>query len=115
MIEKYIQFAIDNGFKLHDYSDYTFCLDSDIIIKPKDGYEYKVNLLNVITTNDFIEAIARWILKNWKKSYKPSRAWLTNIGGEWVNKDILLQRVTIEQAISIRDCQLEWYILTILG
>ena len=73
-IEKYIQFAIDNKYdwldkykdltrEVYEYEwEYTIIIDSDFIC------EENINLLQIITSRSFIEAVARGVVN--KSSYE---------------------------------------------
>ena len=121
MIEKYIQFAIDNWYK--------FWHSKDFILKWIDFYDFKTQesynkksehwaiyskmlkyelelssffttcyypLNDLITSKEFIEAIARW--------YKKKDTALSFVEDE----------ITIQQAFAIRDNKLENFITNIL-
>lgn len=117
IIEKYIQFAIDNWLDLHkwisereDYKQWTkdfyFLINSktiSIISNIDNTYLYWINLINLITSKSFIEAIANieWI--NFKlKSSKDLYWWST------------IEKITFLQADAIRDWKLEEFILSII-
>lgn len=55
IIEKYIQFAIENWYKEYDMEWYLFM---EVLKWPK-------HYVSIITSKKFIEAVARWLNKTW--------------------------------------------------
>ena len=107
IIEKYIQFGIDNWYKPYSFADYQWYeswSDKLIYIDKDDFDEYWDNLIQTITSKEFIEAIARW-LYIWDKSV---RVKIDSV----FNK--LIDDITFEQALAIRDNKLEEFILSII-
>ena len=112
MIEKYIQFAIDNGFKWLDrYKgmprdirefewEYTITIDDDWFI-----CEANVNLINLITSKPFIEAVARGYIVSRFTLHDD----LTNSCQQGYYDDI-----TERQAMAIRDKTLDKFIEKLL-
>lgn len=122
-IERYIQFAIDNGYIQNIFWKYEKIIDLCIwnkqtfiwlLEKPWFTAHETFNNIEMFTSKYFIKAVASWIIKSWKKSFKLERAWLTNIDWEWLTIDTLIQRITIDQAIAIRDDKLEEFIEQLL-
>ena len=111
-IKKYIEFGIDNGYKEYDIEWYEM---TEILKWPE---YYKI----IITSKEFIESIARWIYKNkelfvnyWRdepfiKDPKDYEELLKEEDFENIYKHSLMTNITINQAIAIRDNQLEQYI-----
>ena len=101
MKEKYIQFAIDNGYELINTS-YSWlkveCNRIKYLNKDEIDYWYD-NLIEVITSEPFIEAIARGVSK--KVKYETALEWH-------------IENLTIKQAIAIRDNKLEEFIINLL-
>jgi len=116
ILEKYIQFAIDNWFsKLND----DFKIKTDIQTQEKNDNDEVyldetlhwtfifywccdvwcdiISLENIITSKDFIEAVAKW----------------TFCKEDCLQKD-LLNELTTSQALAIRDSQLEEFIENLL-
>lgn len=108
MIEEYISFWIDNGCKTEflamDYANW-------------NDWNNKAYTIELITSQPFIEAIARGYVKN----NNPTHYW--EVEGIWKFKsehgslnvyDEIVEQITILQAISIRDGSLEEFIKHIL-
>ena len=124
-IKEYIQFAIDNGYyagvtftKLkieknvkfvyeeadedrdmcESYSECEWLYILNFIADVWTGYK---NITDIITSKPFIEAIARGIIEKTKQ-----------IQGEWSFLDLnkIIDEITTEQAIAIRDNKLEEFI-----
>jgi len=93
-IKDYIQFAINNGYtKVHILSwieRYPDWDDAEIAM-----------VLRTITSKPFIEAIAKWMIEKIKQ-----------IQWEWSFLDIdkIIEEITKDQAIAIREWQLEFFI-----
>lgn len=124
-IERYIQFAIDNGYEFflasyvrdieykekvifwRNFPQYwtikIYLLDDCDV--PKEKKVTNENYCNLITSKPFIEAVARGI---WEKS-------------EWRNKEsekifisVMSDNITTDQAIAIRENKLEEFINNLL-
>ena len=129
MIKEYIQFAIDNNLNYDWYFAYrTDWVPLDISIPLNQVKEFKDrewwwvyirydNLIELITSLDFIEAIARGYVEN----NNPTNYWEV----EWIGKyksehwglntyDEIFEQITILQAIAIRDEKLEEFITNLL-
>ena len=118
-IERYIQFAIDNGlnfrnFKLHYNDTYIVAVHQEEVNKLR---ALTYNLYELIASKPFIEAIARGYVEN----NNPTNYWEV----EWIGKyksehwglntyDEIFEQITILQAIAIRDNKLEEFITNIL-
>lgn len=97
-IEKYIQLAIDNGYdfkcKVEIWEDwfkyYSNCTSREVWVT--------IGIIKLITSKPFISAIARGINRKSNKAIY----------------DTNLYRITIEQAIHIRDNKLEEFINNLL-
>ena len=111
MIEKYIQFAIDNGFDVKEY-----CITSNNVKNwAKKWFEATATVSDVemITSLKFIEAIARGLVKDntnisdllWKY-FKIQHYGCTELN--------FIDRLTEKQAIAIRDNKLEEFITKLL-
>lgn len=122
-IEKYIQFAIDNWFKVKQIWDFSFAVKTRLqlnweIISMWNCLYYE--LYELITSKQFIEAIARGIFKDKKLfvSYareKPFIKWedfsfIKEEDYEFIYKKPLTYNITTLQAIAIRDNKLEEFI-----
>ena len=119
-IEKWIQFAIDNGYWekynwLQEYSNdngwcYEDIFDWEFVSDNKRNY---ISIERLITSKKFIEAIARGYIKN----NNPTKYWEVEWIGRHRNKhwtlhiyDEILEQITHLQAIAIRDGKLEEFI-----
>lgn len=104
-ITKYIQFAIYNDYKFPNQINQLFHIENnwkDINIEDVDWFIlYSENIIEIITSKPFIEAIARGIIEISRQ-----------IQWEWsfldLNKNI--EEITLNQAIAIRDDKLEEFI-----
>ena len=120
-IENYIQFAINNDFDLWDKAFYSNKSISKIVLNKNQELSYKwkifynrvyfyyknnflddellckINLFELITSKEFIEAIARGLEWNWKYTLKYENTYL-------------LYDLTREQALAIRNNKLEEFI-----
>lgn len=69
LIERYIQFALDNDLKtdLNLVEWWYFFEWNKIIVTTEWEWieEWEINITELITSWPFIEAIARWITKDW--------------------------------------------------
>ena len=94
-LEKYIQFAIDNWFKLNCY--YWFKIECNLIkFLDRDNCTYwNVNIIETITLKDFLEAIVIGLNKK-------------DIAPYWIDE------ITIKQAMAIRDLKLEEFVEELL-
>jgi len=137
-IEKYIQFAIDNGYEEIDYiwhinwnnlwhADYDYKEIYWEFVEGDSEY-YKAgftSIIDIITSRRFIEAITRGVIKkaNENNFIWSDWKWIFNFS-EWVFIDvqyhidnstewILLDELTTQQAIAIRDDKLTEFIETI--
>ena len=129
-IERYINFAIDNGYTVKDYF-YKKKLHNIRIswrknirfnwqTSPDSIYNYfsnkTTNLYELITSKEFIEAIARGLLKTQKWNYVYFD-WGFEFVPKWDNKQWLrniTNRITASQAFAIRDKYLERFIEDLL-
>lgn len=129
IIEKYIQFWIDNGYIEHCYiwiddEEYVdFYLRWHFETWVDDEILKTINLYKLITSKEFIEAIARGIenLKDnnnkikimWHRSYEPTYRLLDKKDTIlWVED--LINDITYFQALAIRDKNLENFIINLL-
>ena len=88
VIDKYIQFAIDNWYDEYDMEWYLFM----------ETLKWPRHYVNVITSKEFIEAVARWLMEN---------IWFYDL-------DKIINVLTKDQAIAIRDWKLEEFILELI-
>ena len=107
-IERYIQFAIDNGYREEDFwKEQENCLwkfdylEIDIQLYHIDRFwdehiTIQQNIIACITSKPFIEAVARGINK------------------EEFRIEVLIEQITTEQAIAIRDNKLDTFITNLL-
>lgn len=110
IIEKYIKFGIDNWYKLKIQTLWNNEWENAFIWKIYSMHCIELvstnikslvserSLIDICTSKEFIEAVARWIQKN-------------NGGGWWWYFSI--EEITHNQAIAIRDWKLEDFILWI--
>jgi len=120
-IEDYIQFAIDNGL-VYAYDEWYIDIDEWWIEWEEyeiNFYSYDIskwwnkrlegswNLIKLITSKPFIEAIARWLIER-DNSSKTEK----EIMNKWVN--LLIEDITLTQAIAIRENELEDFITNLL-
>ena len=105
IIEKYIQFAIDNWFKIKKLNIKKYCLMSNIWAWYCEVYIHfdywennfkNINLIELITSKEFINAVASWIINEY-----------------WFCTQETYD-LTIKQALAIRDNKLEEFILSII-
>jgi len=146
-IQNYIQFAIDNGYEfpisnnikifkdttwvdwLWEYTIKWFIIRYDFIpSKTTNLFKWNVSvfksLTDIITSKEFIEAIAKWMEKEMEKfrnSLKEGELFaLVSVKMFWVKwnwfeyKENFVDWVTTEQAIAIRDWELSKFINNIL-
>lgn len=82
-IERLIQFARSNNYKFHDsildeyyWNEYEFYIDENEIIITYwwECYNW-INVIEIITSKPFIEAVARWLLKTKKWNYIYFKDW----------------------------------------
>ncbi len=117
MIEKYIQFAIDNFDKFCDfdykryekikvYKNYIHLLNDDNCKYNSD------NLIELITSKPFIEAVARGIEKEWIILDCPLMWWEWNI--ENSSDTSLIEKLSFMLISAIRENELEEFIKKIL-
>lgn len=132
IIEKYIQFAIENWynwfwkFDISNDNDWLpsdwiwitfYSLDVDYFGYERIEAEYILEQL--ITSKDFIEAIAKWIKKEVEETHWNSLLeWCVSMVYRWVRciewDDALIYDITTQQAIAIRDNKLEEFITNLL-
>lgn len=117
IIEKYIQFAIDNGYKLWWIEE----IDRDFLNSLKEN---DLMYTFVITSKEFIEAVARGAIKRkplwWEYTIFYSKIDIERYPlCDWVNnKEVMksiIDDITYYQAIAIRDNKLEDFINNILN
>jgi len=111
LIKQYLKFWIENWYKLkwklhsitHHFSEVNIIYD-EVDITIQEQYKFnltcdKYNLIALITSKEFIEAIARWINKrlHYKITYT---SWQLDV-------------ITTKQAIAIRDDKLEEFIINL--
>lgn len=121
LLEKYIQFAIDNWFRFWSESWFITFIENNVITVhfPIELEDCEYNLIETITSEKFIKAISIWFVKQWdivtniywEKSFELN--WFTYQFEEEQFK-WFIDKITIEQAIAIRDSKLEEFIKTIL-
>lgn len=97
MIKKYIQFAIDNWYKVNKLYYNNFKVECNRIkyLDKDDCQFWYDNLIETITSKEFIEAITKWYY--------------------WNNWSQYFEIITQQQARAIRDWKLEEFIKNILG
>lgn len=111
-IKKYIQFAIDNWYKWNKKTlvkELRMHITDWLIFKTKD-----LNTLwiwNIITSKEFIEAVAKWLMDD--------EIIVVFMWGKWINYmpieiEHLIDDITTYQAIAIRDNKLEEFINNLL-
>ena len=106
-LERYIQFAIDNGYRRFKYEDTkdSFWIENiskdfkTVWLESENSMEQYVNITELITSKDFIESVSIWCEKLWTLQW--SRR--TNV-----------DYITIKQAIAIRDNTLDTFITALL-
>ena len=107
-IEKYIRFAIENNLKIWTAQiNETECdvkLDEKLFIITGLLWSelYRCNLYELITSKEFIDAVARWT---------KSREVYTKI--YWIEVS-LIDQITIFQSFAIRDWKLETFIKNLI-
>ena len=122
IIEDYIQFAIDNGLMQDDCIHWEikimgYEIDDDtwlIMLRTDTTASFKHYYIWLLTSLSFIEAVVKGIMDIKEKKY-----WLDNFDDE-INtySDEILRtrdRITIDQAIAIRDDRLEKIINNLLN
>jgi len=138
LIEQYLQFAIDNWYNANDifkklkiienikftyekaddnleeiYSECYWLYVLDFIA---DVWTWYKNIIELITSKEFIEAIVRWIEKTMQADYIV--IWWDKIFYDSMNKEVwfkkLVDYITIKQALAIRDNELALFIKEIL-
>jgi len=134
LIEQYIQFAIDNWYDLKinfPISSIFIEEDSDLIyynwynkISKRTWRELCepewiiiLPITKTITSKEFIKAIARWIRKNSKSKKVESYKWIIiqyYIDTYIIDETDLIEWITTQQAIAIRDNKLDLFIKKIL-
>ena len=114
IIDKYINFAIENWFKIHLLNINEFYLCSKTGAWYCEYYVYfgygacgfrYINLYELITSKEFIEATARG-----KEKEANDKGWCVLISTRE-----LIEKITISQALAIRDNTLEDFINNILN
>lgn len=112
MIEKYIQFAIDNGFIwLENFKIIeNLRIDNVNIIKwlfisyvDKKEWFILESIERILSSKPFIEAIARGISEKKKMWYESNY------------NDTIINIITTQQAIAIRENKLDEFIINLLG
>ena len=109
IIERYIQFAIDNwmsmrvNWDLITFNKFDYYQTWRVILR-LNNISLDCDLFALITSKEFIEAVARWIYM-WNN---PVRVKIDNIFNQ------IIDNITTEQSIAIRDKKLEDFILEIL-
>lgn len=108
-IKDYIQFAIDNGYEVN----WDIFMDWVCYYKK---FENKLSVWNslyeTIISREFIEAIAKGILKRARKIDCPFMIWWGNYENCYNLSEI--EEITIMQAIAIRDNKLKDFITNLL-
>ena len=106
IIEKYIQLAIDNwlAFNISDIIlkfDYKWdmCRNNKITLYTNDDY-FILNIIELITSKEFIEAITRWLNPTYE------------LDSPWFYSEMIWN--THKQSDAIRDKKLEEFILSII-
>lgn len=107
IIEKYIQFAIDNWFKDLDWYKFLWLkyeIDHILWEFETNNWNYTTqllwdNIIEIIMSKEFIEAVARWLKDNWIQKEELS---------------VIIDWLTITQAIAIREWKLEEFINNLL-
>jgi len=143
-IETYIKFAIDNWLDIYDFNKVVVTnIDNNVItlFSNESFTHFEINLIELITSLSFLEAITRGVLKNEKLFNKKEREtnwWLIvridfnhknyptiryEKYPDWEDTFILhklssqdnLKTITHLQAIAIRDWKLEEFINNLLN
>ena len=115
-IKDYISFAIDNEVSIEEMNKelkivrFDFHLYNDVVVFDKNDFHKFIDITRFITSKPFIEAIARGINKIKDKKFLITWAHILNDTDE----NRLLDIITFDQAIAIRDNKLEEYINNIL-
>lgn len=135
IIEKYIQIAIDNGFDFEKTSKsrYWVCFEkknNPTLVYYHSRVDYKINLIELMTSQEFIEVVARIIIEHWEEWTLPKnsskhmkRKWVLyflwgNISNIiWFTEcekdnaiNYIIKWITHNQADAIRDLKLEEFI-----
>ncbi len=119
-IERLIQFAIDNGYmpkKDKHYFDWTYEIREEywnFTFWSWWDCHHLVNLIQTITSKPFIEAVAYW---NWKKSKAVQHYYKKNWSYpavQWPDFLSTNHKITVQQAIAIRDNKLPEFIDNLL-
>jgi hypothetical protein len=82
-----------------------------IYIHHKTG-SIEFNIIELITSKEYIEAICRYIIENKLNKWESITTWYKANTYSFINP--FIDTFTAEQAIAIRDCKLEEFIKTIL-
>lgn len=119
IIEKYIQFAIDNWYKFNVEYNYNRIVrfeyreaQRDVVFTTNTYFSIFWHI-ELITSKEFIEAVARWLDKvdinslHWWKIYITRLRWFFIWNYDSPN---LVDTITHKQAIAIRDEKLEEFI-----
>ena len=110
LIERYLQFAIDNWLDIHKWvskrehfnlwiKDFYFIYNEysiGLISKHTNSTLFNINTIELITSWPFIEAIARGC--DWKSEIRINTTWF----------------ITLKQAVAIRDNKLDEFIQDLL-
>ena len=133
ILEKYIQLAIDNGYNgWNDKIEYISAWNTMVKLIDKIGWTKVYDILELITSKLFIEAVANWILKtitSWEfkrllnlpeYTYKSADDkqflfWEYFSWDSTVDYKVLIAYITCNQAIAIRDRKLEEFINNLLN
>jgi hypothetical protein len=116
-IERYIQFAIDNGYNtIHEVTWIVYNTPYSEKVRFLYWREHynEEHLLELITSKDYIEAIARGIEKTTISYRSASRVLLDYETHAEMPQDVFIDLITWRQAIAIRDNELETFITNIL-
>lgn len=104
-INKYIQFSVDNWLEFWDIKINSFLINEPptcVSFKDKIGWQYSINIIELITSKSFIEKIAKWYCNKYCED--------DDI--EYFNEKI--DEITREQAKAIRDSTLDYFINKII-
>ncbi len=107
-IERYIEFAIENWYRrdLLNPEIRLFTYTCSLLLDCRLKWNIELNLIQEITSKEFIEAIARGLIDFQSKG----------MFGDTYNLDFddRVRYITFEQAIAIRDNKLEDFITNLL-
>jgi len=118
IIKQYINFAIENWYNLLDWRRYKLneIKDNFIIFYDEKKFEnIKYCLINCITSENFIEAVVRWLIKEDNIDIFINSEFCKNAKFTWNYENLSeITILTIHQAIAIRDNKLEEFIINLL-